>query len=459
MRKVIVIVGLVASGLLGWGCSGDDGKDGAQGEPGPKGAKGDDGPEGPEGPQGEPGAQGEPGPAGTDGTGIAGAGNTDYLQTSCLSPCHGFTGIVEQWKTSTHYAAYVANLDGEEVDSWTGAKSCGNCHAVDGVEQRLAGNVKVTGTTEPANVTEGQITYKRSDTGAYTEAVYNGHASVAVVHCTTCHSVDDATDPHKTGVADYAAGSFPLRVPAEANASAFLEKSSAVGLSDGTAVSYGKGNACIWCHKSRKDVTNYITASNSTSSNWGPHEGPHSDVFTGKGGYSYAGKLYSAGSHSRFENGCVNCHMPSSEDFNQGIGDHSFKPQLSVCTECHGNQPSFDIGGAQSQTEIELQQLRVLLNNAQLLTREDLAGAALGSDELSDTEFALDKARSASGVTATTAGALYNYLLIARGSALGVHNPPYVGQLLYDSIDAMDDLIVNDSVTTFARPTYAPPQP
>jgi hypothetical protein len=31
-------------------------------------------------------------------------------------------------------------------------------------------------------------------------------------------------------------------------------------------------------------------------------------------------------------------------------------------------------------------------------------------------------------------GALYNYLLLARGSGGGAHNPIYVRQLIYDSV-------------------------
>jgi hypothetical protein len=38
------------------------------------------------------------------------------------------------------------------------------------------------------------------------------------------------------------------------------------------------------------------------------------------------------------------------------------------------------------------------------------------------------------GVPANQAGALYNYLLIARGGGNGVHNPKYTQQLIYDSI-------------------------
>jgi hypothetical protein len=32
---------------------------------------------------------------------------------------------------------------------------------------------------------------------------------------------------------------------------------------------------------------------------------------------------------------------------------------------------------------------------------------------------------------------LYNYMLVARGGDYGVHNPRYIGQLLYDSYQVL----------------------
>jgi hypothetical protein len=40
-------------------------------------------------------------------------------------------------------------------------------------------------------------------------------------------------------------------------------------------------------------------------------------------------------------------------------------------------------------------------------------------------------------LSADTAGALYNYLLLARGSANGVHNPVYTRELIYDSYKSL----------------------
>jgi len=454
---------VTAIGLTFGACAGSDGKDGKAGATGAKGADGDTGPtgapgapgaQGDPGPQGDPGAPGAPGTPGAAGApGVAGApgagGAPDMaLSAGCLGPCHGFKGIVEQWKTSTHYATFISNLGGDEVATWTGATACGNCHAIDGIEQRLAGNVNFTGTAGPQHLAAGQISYKSTVNSKITEVTYAGHASVAVVHCTTCHDSSAENDPHVTGKS-YTKGSFPLRVPTGPDDQATLELSSAAATSDGTpAGKYGVGNACIWCHKSRKDSTDYIGVTNNiNSSHWGPHEGPQSDVYTGKGGYRYAGKVYGTSQHASFDKGCVNCHMPSVAE-NQGVGDHSFAPQLATCKTCHSTATSFDVLSGQTTVKTGLQRLRETLNTLQLLTRD--AGPTFGpldATALADQNFELDLARPKNPVDANTAGALYNYFVLARGSAFGVHNPFYTRELIYDSIQA-----IGGSLTDITRP-------
>jgi hypothetical protein len=442
-RSALVVASVIGVAVA---CSGEDGKDGKTGAPG---AQGEPGEPGEPGPMGEPGAMGEPGPPGEKGDpgepgpGAGGAGGASgALTTSCLQPCHAFSGVVDQWKTSRHYQTYLANAASDEVESWTGAKSCGNCHAIDAVEQRVAANVTYSGTTPPVALEHGQLNYKNSTSGAISEISYKGQATVALVHCSTCHDTSPENDPHLTGEV-WTPGSFPLRVPTGSSDGAIIEKSSALGTSDGTeARSYGSGNACIWCHKSRKDVTNYVLATTSvTSTNWGPHNGPHSDIYTGEGGYEYTGKTYGNGTHTGFSKGCVQCHMPAIST-NLGVANHSFYPQLTSCG-CHNNNqtnpptppPDFNVNGGQTKVKNNLQKLRKALNDLGLLTRDGTA--ILTDEELADEDFTLDHARpQASGVPQARAGALYNYFLVARGSALGVHNPKYVGQLVYDSIEA-----------------------
>src|SRR5687767_13930806 len=84
-------------------CSGEDGKDGATGPAGAQGPPGPTGSAGPAGPMGSAGPAGPIGPIGPIGPMGDGGHPEGGLTTSCLGPCHGFTGIVEQWKTSRHF--------------------------------------------------------------------------------------------------------------------------------------------------------------------------------------------------------------------------------------------------------------------------------------------------------------------------------------------------------------------
>jgi cytochrome c551/c552 len=411
------------------------GRDGADGLPGATGSRGADGETGQAGPVGRAGPIGKTGAMGADGV-------DGGLNVSCLSPCHGFTGIVAQWQTSTHYSAYVSNLGGAEVASWTGATACGNCHALDAIAQRVAGNVGFLGAVGPSDLKAGKLGYLSSIDQTFKESTYAGQATVAQVNCTTCHDVNATNDPHLTGVAVYVSGAFPLRVATGKSDQTLLERSSAVGVSDGTpAGTFNLGNVCISCHRSRQDVTNYIVAANSlSSSHWGPHEGPQADVYSGKGGYTYAGMTYGNSSHQAFTNGCIDCHMPA-VDANQGIGNHSFYAQLSACQHqgCHVNAKSFDVIGGQSAVRANLQELRVVLNTAGYLTRSVAAPyVPLSATDLLDLTFSLDQVLpGAKNVPADIAGALYNYLLLARGSADGVHNPVYTRELIFDSYKAI----------------------
>lgn len=443
LKTVYSALGLALVVMAAPACGGDSGSDGARGPAGEAGPKGDQGDEGPQGEPGEDGEQGEVGPEGPPGMGVGGAEGVPEgtLNSSCLTPCHGFEGVVEQWKTSTHYSTFIANLGGDEVETWTGARSCGLCHAIDGIEIRLQGQL-LGG--NPTHVTEGQINYWSGS--AAREASYSGQASVAAVACSTCHNTSAEYDPHLTGE-DFTPGSFPLRVPAGPSAVAYIEKSSALGVVDGTETgAYGAGNACMWCHKSRKDVTNFITGpTNITNVHWGPHGGPHADIFTGKGGYHFAGKTYNNTTHqtaSSLSDGCASCHMPGIET-NEGVANHSFKPQVAKCLSCHENHDTadgFNVNNGQVQIAEMLRTLRAVLNAVphEAMTREGNVGySELTSGQLTDNEFTHDEPRPGATLSQNEAGALYNYLIVARGSALGVHNPRYTAQLIWDSHEAL----------------------
>jgi hypothetical protein len=418
--------------------------------------------DGPDGPQGQQGEAGTPGPAGTQGamgaTGPPGSAATPaeggvFIPVGCLSPCHGFNGVVSQFQTSVHYTEYLVNVSSATPEAeWTATgAACGNCHAIDGLQQRVAGSVGTTGDAGVVNLAGGELLYASPTTGAQTAANYTGSAAVAEVYCTTCHAVTNANDPHKTGI-PWTPGSFPLMI-ADDGGSVFIEKSPTATAVTGTnAGDFGPGNGCMWCHRSRVDVTSYITATGNaiTSTHWGPHEGPQADLFTGIGGYQYAGQTYGQSTHEQ-KLSCVDCHMVPVAD-NANVPDHSFNPSLTACAGCHATATSFDVTGFETTIKGGLTLIETWFNARGFMTRAAAAPyTALTMAQLGDGDWADDQpvpgATLDGGLlTQDQAGALYNYILVARGGAYGVHNPKYIGQIVYDSYFALSGL------PAFARP-------
>ena len=131
---------------------------------------GPNGPAGAAGSNGEAGAQGTAGPMGPLGPiGPTGTGSLDgsvvSIPVSCLSPCHGFNGVVAQFQTSVHYTEYLANVASAtpETEWTTTGAACGNCHAIDGLQQRVTGNVGTTRRRIVVNLASGELQYRDSD--------------------------------------------------------------------------------------------------------------------------------------------------------------------------------------------------------------------------------------------------------------------------------------------------------
>ena len=403
-----------------------------------------------DGAQGQAGLTGQPGPQGTAGApgpGGGGDGGGSILTGACTQPCHTFGGVVDQWRFSNH---------SHPQKNLIGGGACGNCHAIDGLQQRVANKYAVapdSGT--PVNVPKGHLSYATT-AGGVGEIGYGGATTIGLIHCATCHDFNATNDPHVVG--KYVPGTAAIRVPGGSADTVFIEKSPVAGAVTGQTLSYKAANVCVMCHKSRKDVTAYITATNVISSPyWGPHEGPQTDVYSGKGGYQFAGLTYGTSAHAAIGNTCVGCHM-SPVALNGNVPDHTMKPNVAYCKSCHTTYTgtNFDIQGGRTVVKNALSELETALNNLGLLTRSPAAPySALSEDDLGDAQFNLDRTRPGGNaganftLDAVTAGALYNYLIIARSKDLGVHNPTYEKQLLWDSIKQIKG---TDPVSLAARP-------
>jgi hypothetical protein len=266
---------------------------------------------------------------------------------------------------------------------------------------------------------------------------------VAEVYCTTCHAVTNANDPHKTGI-PWTPGSFPLMVDNDGGGSVLIEKSpSATSVTGTSAGNFGPGNGCMWCHQSRVDITSYLvpTGNAITSVHWGPHEGPQADLFTGIGGYQFAGMAYGQATHEQ-KLSCVDCHMGPVAD-NSNVPDHSFIPKLSACVSCHAGTTTFDINGFQGDVQSALTAIETWFAGQNFLTRAAAAPyTPLLPTQLGDGNWAEDEPIPGATIggallTQDQAGVLYDYILVARGGDFGAHNPKYIGQLLFDSYVAL----------------------
>jgi hypothetical protein len=374
-----------------------------------------------EGPMGEIGPRGQQGFPGQKGD--KGDGGEIIWASNCMFPCHGNDGIrgLSQFGTSGHFLNGMKHLTNTHYQkAWlSNNKSCGNCHAEDALVSRSLALFPI-GTA--IDLSTGQISYWNSRRRLYSEIRYGGDAEIGIISCRTCHNTISMHNTVLYRKRSWNTLSF--------GNGATIEKSPIYGKVTGTTINFGKGNICIKCHKSRNDITHYLSSRNEiTSTSWGPHIGPQSDIFSGVGGYDLENVVHCNSAHSSIKNGCVACHMPPASIGNP-YPNHSFKAKIKACNNCHNNEvEDFNYRNIQTNTKKLLTELQLLLNNLGVLTRGGNGNPILVEGELGG-NFDLDKSRPGVELSKNEAGVLYNYFLVVRGGAYGIHNPQYVTCLL-----------------------------
>lgn len=240
------------------------------------------------------------------------------------------------------------------------------------------------------------------------------YPNATVIHCFTCHA------PHSTG-------DFRLRV------------NSPQSLANGVSEDIQLGNMCVSCHVARRDVNTYVTGSVTLSSHWGPHHGTQADNLFGSNGYEYVGFTYldNAAHRTVTQDGCLDCHLRTTRNF--VVGGHSFNMRAvlptefetgghedfieilntAACTNCHGPLPDFDRNGVQTEIAGLSDSLLVILMTAGMV---DSTGHPIGGVT----------------VSADSAGALWNWLVVYEDHSLGVHNSRYMRSLLQSGIQFME---------------------
>ena len=173
-----------------------------------------------------------------------------------------------------------------------------------------------------------------------------------------------------------------------------------------------------------------------------------------KGGYEYGGKAYEGlYAHDDGAETCIDCHNP-----------HTTKIDPDNCTFCHREvrtEEDFKLvreskgdydgdGDTREGIAAEIEALHGVLYEAIQSYAKGVAGAPIAYDAhnypyfLSDTngngQIDEDEAKRDNGYKAWTPRLLkaaYNYQFVAKDPGAYTHNPRYILQLLYDSLESL----------------------
>lgn len=340
-----------------------------------EGPKGPDGPAGPTGPAGPQGPTGPAGPVGP--VGPAGQDSNENC-TQCHTNNETLFGKQVQYVESVHRTGgnYERN-----------SASCAACHTSQGFLERIA-----TGSMEASATVEDPTP----------------------INCRTCHQI------HTT----YTAADYALTVSGP-NQLLFNEGQGPVDFGE-------VGNLCSQCHQGRTLSPYPVPGGDDvtiTSSRYGYHHGPQAQILAGIGAFELDGNVVNGpmahGNPGPNPKTCGTCHMASA--FGNQSGGHTWKMKyeyhgateenIAGCGICHSTLVTFDHVGLQTHVEELLEELAVELKRIGVMTSS-------GS--------------SASGTwPADVAAAFVNWQMVEEDRSLGVHNPPYVIEILDGSITKM----------------------
>lgn len=200
----------------------------------------------------------------------------------------------------------------------------------------------------------------------------------------------------------------------------------------------GEANLCANCHQIRVPDPLIPQSGNVTitSSRWGPHHGPQATTLSGNGAYEFPGETYTK-DHAHYTStsseGCPTCHMAA--PFGAQAGGHTWNMTyfyhgaeedfVTGCGSpgCHSSVDDFSYGGVQDSVVALLGSLETLLINGNILNpATGLLNVPSGGSIT---------------LTASEAGAYFNYVLFEEDRSEGIHNPPYVLDALNASITAL----------------------
>ena len=229
----------------------------------------------------------------------------------------------------------------------------------------------------------------------------------APINCRTCHQI------HKT----YTNSDWSL-----ATTSGYRMRYDSTVTVDFTAAG-GTANLCGRCHQARA-ASPALTAPSSTtdslnitSSRWGPHHGPQSNMLAAKGAYNDG----SFGTSPHKDHiGCIGCHGGNAQG--NVVGGHTLimtsadlGDNIAVCKPCHSSITSFDLNGDQTTIEGMYNQLKVQLATFNML---DTNTMLLKPKKYAQADLAV----------------FWNFMLVDADRSMGVHNFQYTYDMLQAGI-------------------------
>ncbi len=411
-------------------------------------------------------------------TGYAIDPKNNHACSNCHNPHKVNIEINKQWNASRHADRTAAGAWAHY--NWSQRADCQRCHTASGyaafATKNEAGLPYVAATDAPI---KGSTTWKPE-----------------MLACNGCHTTnyDGGLRNPKAIKAEYSGGAASFQFP-----------------------DVGNSNICMACHTGRENGDT-IKASTGTFTNLGFINSHYltagSMIFTA-GGYEYAGRDYTSvasyrhddiGMDNYRETGtqgpCVACHM----SFNTDGKKHTFLPVVAerndpnnihkitrvtaiastVCAKCHDDMTPALMEEQRELLHESMQAFAAELNNRGIFFGEaypyfyttafDAAYVETGACSKNTavrnwqlggtTAFTYNAATKvctpsvgvagAAGSGKDVMGAAFNFNIIEHDPGSFVHNRRYVRRLIYDSIDYLDDGILNDSVNaTLNGPLHA----
>jgi hypothetical protein len=368
------------------------------------------------------------------------------LSSDNCGQCHGEParhGRYQQWQLSGH-ANYQLAIDR------AGSADCSRCHTANGFLTWLP--ILLAG--DPVAATQPLPTPL-----AWTPDEAQPQT------CPTCHN------PHDTGTTSGLPTDAKVRISGDTPPL----------IAGFTATNVGKGAMCMTCHNSRRGLKNDATFDPSSGeSSRAPHPGVQADMIMGQNAYFVTVGV--RGPHSYIADTCVTCHMektppPDLLSYNLQGTNHTFEPSPTICADCHDDgRVAADYQGpvatqlAALQGDLEsalLSAMNVLWSQGRTIQVD--TATLTGPGDLTNLIFGESSGRQAITVELTGGGTVgpiavnsvrvlngttdlgdlyqfvspsipkagWNFLLVTDDQSLGVHNYPFVTNILSASHAAL----------------------